>query len=349
MPALNFTLPQGLNPHPSPLGFGGNGTPGSGIGSPARQVGQSPAPAVAANPNDLSNPGGGEKFAADSASKFSNPGTMPSWFKEHGNFFSGPGTGDQYWNGVQGNFNGGSPAVSNNAQSAYEGWMNSTPANLDPYYSHAAQVTGQRLNNQFGARGQFNSSAATDSISQAMQGLGAEQANREADYGLQRQQGITGAARGADESALAGSQNKLNYLLGGGQLALGTGAQDTQRMSAGGNLAGNADTSELNRLLGGYGVESGAQNLRENRIGTGYDRTLGLGSLVSGLIGNNFSGLSQSDMALLDGMLGGHIASTSAAAGTQNADAERVARDNQQQTDNAMSMMKMFGGGKGGK
>ncbi len=141
---------------------------------------------------------------------------------------------------------------------AYHDFQN-TPqsAGLDPYYKNAWDETSARLNRALAARGQFNSSFGTDTVRRAAVGMGAEQANREADYGLRRSQiGGDLASRASGES-LSGRESQLS--------AARSGAA----------LAGDADSADLAKRGAGVGAASVVQSAHEGRIGDAADRITG--------------------------------------------------------------------------
>ncbi len=137
----------------------------------------------------------------------------------------GPGRGQQQIQRSMGKFNMPSASEQQFA-AAQEGG-----AGLDPYYEQAREQTMASMDQALAARGAFGSSMGIGQIGQAMAQLGAEQANREADFMQQ-------AAQQADaqklarlgmggELALAGERQGLETAMGAdaiGQAQFATGA-----------------------------------------------------------------------------------------------------------------------------
>lgn len=142
---------------------------------------------------------------------------------------------------------------------AYHDFQN-TPqsAGLDPYYKNAWDETSARLNRELAARGEGNSSFAMDTLRRGAVGLGAEQANREADYRLRRSQiGGDLAGRASGES-LSGREAQLSAA------------------QSGSALAGDADSADLAKRGAGVGAASVVQNAQEGRIRGAYDDVSGM-------------------------------------------------------------------------
>ena len=186
---------------------------------------------------------------------------------------SGPGAAESYYASVMG-----------------KGPGTSVSANLDPYYERARERTGADVNKQLAARGQFGSSTGMGMLGDALGGLSAEQANREADYGLRR------------------SQNELGWL--GGMGGLAGQAQNAQQRRIGdlfgyqtalGDRASGQYFDQMNKLLGDdqnamqaamlsemgladqalqQGYRTPARILDESKQGAGI-----LGGLLGGILG----------------------------------------------------------------
>lgn len=159
----------------------------------------------------------------------------------YGNQFnlSGPGAGEQQWAQSQGKFNQPTHAEQ------YWNQLQGQGPGLDPYYQHASQRLGGEMANQLAARGQYGSSAGMRQTGDALASLAAEQANREAQYGLQKGQ----LAMGVD-------QDMLSRMAGGMQGA--NLAQQLQEQRIGdlyGRQLGLADrlsglyTGQMNQLI----------------------------------------------------------------------------------------------------
>jgi hypothetical protein len=173
--------------------------------------------------------------------------------------------------------------------------------NLDPYYNNAERRATEAINNQFGARGLFNSSAAMDQNAEAIGNLEAEKANREGQYGLQRAGLLGNLAQGADVSTLgnlgagfgaaqgseeARRQRGQDYLSNVMGLAMPTAA-----------MAGNAyqqmiqgDQDLMNQaMMAEMGLASTAENQAANKkqeFWSDTQNTAGLmGNVMGGMLG----------------------------------------------------------------
>lgn len=224
---------------------------------------------------DLTGPGGGENWASATAGRLMAPGAMP-----------------QYWGQVQNAMQQGAPKGSNYSEQEYLNFNRPNIAEgpgLDPYYARARQTAANELNNQFGSRGMFGSSAAMGQISDAFTGLGAEQANREADYALQRLgeqrawEGLGGQLAGqADAMSRQENQDQLGWLTGLG------------------GLAQAADQADLSRLGQGMSQAALGQQLREGRIGDYFNRVSALPAAMAPVAMGQYNQMIGDDMGLMD-------------------------------------------------
>ena len=163
-----------------------------------------------------------------------------------------PGAMEQYGQDFRGAMNR-QPMGSNRAEEWFQQFRGSSPPSLDPYYDHARERQGQDVDNALSARGMFGSSAGMQAYGDAMTGLNAEQANREGDYQLQRNQLGGNLASSADNSSRSRSQDTLGWLMGGANVA--NSAQNAQRMRGQdfmGNIMGGAQMT-MPILQQGYG------------------------------------------------------------------------------------------------
>lgn len=140
--------------------------------------------------------------------------------------FTAPGVGEQYFNYALDQSQNRAP-TSNNAQGAYQNFLNTSPADMNPYYDAARRRFTQGTNTQLAARGVYGSSVGEDQLMEGLGNLNAQQAKDEADYGLSRNQLGGSLASSSDRSSLAGSQNDLSYMSALGGMA--NSAQDQRR------------------------------------------------------------------------------------------------------------------------
>lgn len=274
----SIQLPKLPNPAANPLPYG---TPTAAVSpnsaaevAPAGLFGGGlPTPVNAADrkgtnvsqtANSLQNPGMGENIAAQTMPWFLSPTQGQQSFGDLSKFF-------QQQMGQSG------PTF---AADAYSQYNPSVSANLDPYYNDAWDRTSGRINREFGARGGYNSSAATGQLSDAARGLGADQAKAEAQYGLDR-------ARLGGTLASAASGEAL----GGRGLQLGAGG-------ALGNLAQGVDQGSLSRMLGGVSTAFNGQDAQEGRIRGVFQDLLGYGGATSGVLNQGYDSLLNNDATL---------------------------------------------------
>lgn len=151
---------------------------------------------------------------------------------------------------------------------------------LDPYYDRAAQKTEGRLATSLAARGLGNSSYALNAQAEAQAALGAEQANREAEYAAAQRQAATAAAGQADATrqglinttaglAQGADQTQLQRALGGMQLAQGADQGMLARYGMLGDMSGRLDAQALQHQLGTGNLALGMQDAQMGRIGMG--------------------------------------------------------------------------------
>lgn len=244
---------------------------------------------------------------------YMTPGAMENWDATHSAEFDKPRQQEDYWNDVKGE-RANMPQVSNRAEEAYQHTKGnmpdiSTDAGLDPYYKNAREVGMRNLNSQLAARGAYGSSVGLGQIGNMLQGLGAEQANRESQYHLDRlaeQRGWEGLqgqlAQGADSSSGRIHDAKLSDLLGFGTLA---------------NNAGNA---RLASLLGGMGSANAAQGAETGRLAGGSSAA---GSATEGMLGQEQIALQTGTQADSQNR-GNAVAASNIAGGVQGAREGRI-------------------------
>lgn len=138
--------------------------------------------------------------------------------------FSTPGVGEQYFDYAMQQQH---PTPTNQAAGAYSNFLNTQPADLNPYYDAARTRFTNATNQQLAARGTYGSSVGEGQLMTGLGNLNAQQAKDEADYGLQRNSLGGTLASSSDRSSLAGSQDQMAYLNALGQLA--GNAQDQRR------------------------------------------------------------------------------------------------------------------------
>lgn len=244
-------------------------------------------------------PGKAEKYNERTGAAYEREGVGETTGKEMSKDFSagaqGDSAGQQYWEGVRGRMQDGGPGYSKNAYDQFE--QNVGGPGLDAYYDQAFKRTQQRLDRSAASRGMYGSSYAMQGVSDAAVALGAEQANREADYRLRRQAALENSARNA-------SDDELSWTKGMGDLAFGAGKESLEYGLAAVDAGATAQELEQDRLKNGYaaamgidefslasrnsGIEAAglAQHLREGRIQGMFDNQLKIGDRYTGFYEN---------------------------------------------------------------
>lgn len=217
---------------------------------------------------------------------FSGPGYGENYFQQHQGQFNQPTAAGSYFNQVRGQAQN-HPQGTNNSQTEYNNFNRPDIAagpGLDPYYQRAAGRLTEGLNQQSAARGMFGSSQAMDQLSEGLGGLAAQQANREADYALQRLgeqrawEQLGGSLAGqADANSRANSQNELGWLTGMG------------------GLAGQADQSFLNQLMGGGNMALAAQEAMRGRGQDYFNNTMGPALAMAGMSNQAYTDMFNAD------------------------------------------------------
>lgn len=263
-----------------------------------------PVPGPGPNPTynfqgDQSKPGAAESYFSDNKDKFGAPTATSQYWGQNQGKFGQPGQGDQFWNQAQGMFNTQKPG-SNNAQSAFDQFQGSAPANTDPFYSRAVQQTTNHLNNQAAARGQFNSTGALQTIGDATANLRGQQAQADAQYGLNRGQVAGSLGSAADTSSRGINQNQLGWMQGLGSLGLGLQNSDLSRLMTGMNAAGGVDQTNLAQIMAGQGAAGQAQQALANRGQNYFNNLNQMGGQQAGVLGNTYGAMLGNDQKLFD-------------------------------------------------
>lgn len=370
---------------------------GYGIGGPYPNQPYSTGPGLTNQPaniqgGDLSRRGSGENWYRGAQGQFSQPTqTSQQWNQSQGYYsqptnsqgqygqaqgqLQRPSQGQQFAQGALAQYQGRTPQVTANSQSAYGQFQGNRPdirsdPGLDPYYQNAARRTTEGINRQMAAMGMMGSGANLDRVSEALTDLGAQQANREADYHLQRlgeQRAWEGlglnAAGQADSNSLMQSQNARDWMSGLGNLAFGADQSQLGRLGMLGQLAGQADTTGLQRMQGGMSGAGQADATALNWLGAGGDAAyrnqaanqgrvqqlfgnqMSLGGALAPMIYGTGNQMLDTDMALMNGSLGAQLG---LGAGALNQDYMNKESHRQGFGDLMSLGTSMLGGGGGG-
>lgn len=228
---------------------------------------------------DMNQPGAGEAFQAQNAGQWAAPGAAENFANQ---------TSAQYGPG-------NTPGVSNEAQGAYSQFQAQAPADIDPYYAFQRQQLNNTMNTQLAARGAYGSSYGLGQLATGQAALGAQEANANAQYGLQRASTAGNLARGADTSSLAQSSNSLGWLQGLG------------------GIAGQGENAMLSRLNAGENAGLAAQGAQRNRAQDFFNNEMAMGNTYAGMQGDTYNQMFAGDEGLLENALGGRAAGASEA------------------------------------
>lgn len=298
---------------------------------------------------DLTQPGVGEQAYDRNAPALATPGAAETqWDAVSGLFGAAPSASESYtMNAIPGltapgagqDFITGALAQGGpgQAQDAYQAFLDQAgEPGLDAYYDNQRRRAIEAIDQQSAARGQYGSSAALDVGQEAITNLAAAQANREADYNLDRLGlggQLAGQAAGTDlastlglgQLGLGGDTLGLTKGMAGIQAARGAQQDQMSRLGVGGQLAGGAQGAQMSRILQDILGASGAQGLQEGRIGGGFQDILGLGATAfPGVLGAQ-GDIPGQDVALFGGGAGAQAGAT----GTDVAEAERQRAQNE--------------------
>ena len=225
-------------------------TVGAGVTPPTPQqstptTGTAGAPVVSStNPFAMNQVGLGEQEILNNQGFFDAPTELGQQWDAQGANYNDPMAGEQYNTQIQGQYGPGGPDQSQTAWQDYQGA--GLEAGLDPYYDRQRDEASARIQQQLAAQGLGGSSYGGRQISDAMVALGAEQADREAQFDLDR--------------------------LGlGGRLGQAAAGQETQWVNAMGNIAGQAGQEEIQRLGGGLEGAQATDTGALERVGFGID------------------------------------------------------------------------------
>lgn len=308
--------------------LGGGNTPyahGYGMDTPGQFQGYQTGPGImdpqgySADGGDLTRRGIGENFFGANHAGYTNPAMNEQYAANALNKYgaSGTPTGADFQGQNFGHFSASRPNIS-------------AEPGLDKYYDRAVDRASTDINNQLAARGMYGSSGGVGRLEDAITDLRADQAKNEAQYNLQRlgeQRGWEGLAGqlagGADANSLANSANELGWLRGLG------------------DLGQNADLFGLNRLQAGQNAANATQGLEQNRFQQLLNNEMGMGNIMSGLMGNAYGDMLQTDQDLMNNSMGMGMGLASEALNQDYRTQEKI-------KDDSSWAMDMMGGAMGG-
>lgn len=285
---------------------------------------------------DFSKPGAAETYFDQNKGKWS-PGTTQgqTWWNENQGKF-GPGVADEYWNGISGRQ---APQISNNAQGAYDQFQRSAPADMSSYYDNAVRKTGEGIERAYAARGMRGNSSELDQLSEATGNLRGQEAQANANYGLQRG-GLAGnLASGADVSSGRINNADLGWLTGVGNLGLGVQNSDLNRLLGAAGVAGNLDSNTLNWMNSGMNAALGAQGAERTRGQDFFGNNLAAANAQNSTMVPIYLQMLQNDAALQQ-------AAIDASTGYAREGANQSTQGRAQSEQGIGNLFALFGGGK---
>lgn len=248
---------------------------------------------------DQSKPGAAENYFSNNQGAFGAPTQSGDYWKQNSQRFGAPGQGDQFWNQAQGMLNAQKPGT-NNAQSAYDQFQSSAPANTDPYYAHALDTATKQATGSAARAGLLGNSSTQEGLNDLSANILGQQALANANYGLQRGQVAGGLGSAADASARSNSQNQLGWMQGLGSLGMGLQNSDLNRLMGGAGAAGNADQVGLAQLMSGMGAANTAQNALAQRGQNYFNNQMNLAQPQVGIYGNTYGQMLGNDQTLFN-------------------------------------------------
>lgn len=256
----------------------------------AAPVGAPPTdPAPPPAPGELEGPGAGEQWWDEHKGWFDQPGQVNQWWDQNRDWYTQAGPTEQWWDQNMNRLN--RESESERAMRRLPG-----PADFSGYYDHARTLTQGALNDQMAARGAYNSSAAMNSIGNAVADISAQEAGRRSDYDL----------------SVAGLRNNLAGQIDSNALArMGLGLQgsgmvsdeQTKRMGMGAGLAQGVDANDLGRMMAGFGAAGGAQGMNEKRLGDMLDRMFQQSALLQSQAQASYNDMIGADQDLFDSLI----------------------------------------------
>lgn len=289
------TMPMQPGDRTSPIFFGtdvnnaiggilgtlfGNGSGGGGAGDagPPATLGGAPQITATSGGAGAGAPGGG--VGTLQGLDFTQPGALEQYQKNTAGYFNQPTLSEMFAKNAIAQGAGAAPT--NRAEDAYQQFSSSQPANMDPYYANARRIAEENIRKTMAARGSYGSSAADDLYNEAYTNLAADQAQKEAQYGLSRGSLLGSLAQGADSSSLAGSADRRNW-----ENALAS-------------IAGQGDVQGLNRITGGANIAGAAQGAQTTRGQNAFNNQLQLGDRMSNIMGQGYGNIFGTDLGLFN-------------------------------------------------
>jgi hypothetical protein len=283
---------------------------------------------------DQSNMGVSEQYWQNNQDKLQGPTQSENAYGQHQSTFAKPGEGEQYWNQVQGNFNKGT-----NAQAAYDrAAQQGTDPGLGQYYDRAKENAANSLNDQLAAMGMLGTSVGAQKMGQALTGLDAERANREADFVMRQNQMLGNLGAGAD------SQNQGLWGLGG-QMSQDAQNLGLNRAEVGMNAAQNVDTSRINQFQTGMNAAGQAQGDRRTRTQDMFNNTFAPAQIMADMVGNAQNDVLQGDQDFMDASAAAEMGLLQDMVSNSQYKADRQKDDERHGMNMAQSFMSMGGGG----
>lgn len=212
-------------------------------------------------------PGANESFYAEHGSDMFGPNSYDEWLKQHQNDLNGPGIGGAY------------------AQSQIDNHSPLPPANMDPYYDRAVELSTRKIDSELAARGNYGSSVGLGQIGSSITDLRAQQARDEAKYGLDR------------------SDLERNWTGTLGGLANTADQDAATRFAATAKAEGVSSEDALARWQAAQTAASSAQGSQRTRGQDLFNNTMGVGTQEGNVVGQQLDAASATDAQLMDAII----------------------------------------------
>jgi hypothetical protein len=216
--------------------------------------------------------------------QFQDPWFGETWNQQNIGTMGAPGAGQQFWNGISGQYNQMSPAEKalqqgykgpNNAQTAFDMTKSRLPGSLEPqfdaYYDRMKQKVMSDVNSQSAARGAYGSNTALNNTIGAGLDVEAQRAKAATDFSL------ADSANQRDWLSSLGTQGRNADLSGLDIFGANKDAAQygLDRTKTFGDLAFRAEDTDFNKRKTMSDIAFGIDDSRRNRLDSGISTAFG--------------------------------------------------------------------------
>ncbi len=209
---------------------------------------------------------------------------------------------------------------------------------LGAYYDRAKERTAGSMNSQLAAMGLLGSSVGANKMGDALSGLDADRANREADFVMRQNQMFGQMGSAAD------SQNQGQMGLGG-QMSGNAQEMGMNRGQLSMNAAQNVDTMDINRFNAGMNAAQSAQGARRERGQDMFGNVYGPAAAMAGMVGDAQNDVLANDAQYLDAAAAAELGLVT---DMQNTDRHNADRQKEDENHGLNAMGQIWGMGAGG-